>query len=67
MKVTDFTPADVQVLVRHAESAPLQNMAHAEAVSKLTRKFAEWYAVTQEQDKLFQKWADSAELPDILP
>jgi hypothetical protein len=65
MKMTDFTAADVQALVRHAESAPLQNMAHAEAVSKLTRKFAEWYAVTQSKPEstltVDPEWPESDE------
>lgn len=47
MKVTDFTPQDAQALVAHAQTAPLQNMRHAEAVSKLLQKFAQWHPVTQ--------------------
>lgn len=48
MKVTDFTPAEAQAVVRLAESAPLQNMTHAKAVGQLLEKFVQWYGLTQE-------------------
>jgi hypothetical protein len=48
MKVTDFTPDHAQALIRLAESAPMQNMAHAKAVGQLLEKFVQWYGLTQQ-------------------
>lgn len=52
MKISDFSPAEVQALVRVVESAPLQNMAHAQAVSALLRKFVAWHETVQAQPVL---------------
>lgn len=44
MLAPEFTPQDAQFLIATAQSAPLQNMKHAEAVSQLLQRFQAWYA-----------------------
>jgi hypothetical protein len=38
-----FTQQDAQNLIAHAQTAPLANLKHAEAVSSLLQRFAKWY------------------------
>lgn len=42
MPAPQFTKDQATALVNHAQNAPLQNMAHAKALSELLAQFATW-------------------------
>lgn len=44
--VVEFTTADANALIELCNSAPLQNMRHAAAVSQLLQRFNQWYRST---------------------
>ncbi len=43
MSAPAFTPQEATALIQLVQSAPLQNMQHAAAVSSLLQKFQTWY------------------------
>lgn len=65
--MTPFTPADVQLLLDTAQSAPLQNMRHAEAVAGVCQRaqgyFQSIFAPAPAAGPV--KAADG--FPDVLP
>lgn len=43
MPAPQFTKKDAQDVILLVQSAPLQNMRHAAAVSELLQRFSTWY------------------------
>jgi hypothetical protein len=43
MSNPQFSKQDAEMLVAHAQTAPLANLRHAEQVSQLLQRFAAWY------------------------
>jgi len=47
MSEPTLSPQEAQILVAHAQNAPLQNMEHAAQVSMVLQKFKGWYEHVQ--------------------
>lgn len=47
INMSNFTEQDAELLIQTAQSAPLQNMRHAQAVSELLTRFQQFFAETK--------------------
>lgn len=41
--MTQFSKQDAAALIEHAQCAPLANLRHAEQISQLLQRFAQWH------------------------